>query len=181
MLDVEYNKVMQLSRYFTLADLTVTNTGLENSPDSARISNLKDLAQRLDFLKDRVGDFRVASAFRSEAVNRAVGGSATSLHKEGLAADLIPIGISTHEFVRRTLPFKDYFGEISDKEGQGAIHITSPAKGIQGKVTTGEYVVLGGDKLKEIYGFVSERPMVVLGGVLLLFAAIQFYRSRKNS
>lgn len=82
---------MRLSEYFTLAELTVTSTGLKNEPDSHQLTHLKRLAYELDKLRRCVGPLRVTSGFRASAVNRAVGGSSTSAHLTGLAADIIPI------------------------------------------------------------------------------------------
>ena len=74
---------------FTLAELTRTDTGLPNTPDADQLANLERLAATLERVRRVLGDnpLRVTSAFRSRAVNKAVGGSPTSAHVLGLAAD----------------------------------------------------------------------------------------------
>lgn len=74
---------------FTLAELTVTNTGLANTPNADQLANIERLAATLERVRRVLGGkpLIVTSAFRSPAVNRAVGGSPTSAHVHGLAAD----------------------------------------------------------------------------------------------
>lgn len=80
---------MNLTEHFTLAELTVTNTGLDNSPtDPKVILNLKKLALGLEEVRKVLKQpIRVTSGFRGPAVNVAVKGSQTSQHLQGLAAD----------------------------------------------------------------------------------------------
>ena len=61
---------------------------LDNTPSTVAQDNIIRFAKELDKLKVEAGDFSINSAFRSEQVNAAVGGSSTSAHKSGLAADL---------------------------------------------------------------------------------------------
>ena len=61
---------------------------LDNTPSTVAQDNIIRFAKELDKLKEVAGDFSINSAFRSEQVNAAVGGSSTSAHKSGLAADL---------------------------------------------------------------------------------------------
>jgi hypothetical protein len=78
------------SPYFSLAELTKTSTGLPNQPNAAELDNLRYLCrQLLDPLRAALGEpLVINSGFRSEAVNRAVGGSSSSDHRLGLAADV---------------------------------------------------------------------------------------------
>lgn len=93
---------MQLSKNFTLADLTVTGardkeTGLplDNTPDDAQIENLRRLAETvLEPLLAEYPHAHVNSAFRSPEVNTAIGGSKTSEHMNGNAADITVRGVS---------------------------------------------------------------------------------------
>lgn len=74
---------------FTLAELTVTTTGLVNTPNADQLANIERLAATLERVRKVLGGkpLLVTSAFRSPAVNRAVGGAPTSSHVHGLAAD----------------------------------------------------------------------------------------------
>jgi len=80
----------QLTKNFTLEELTVTNSGLENIPDDVQLENLRVLAVHvLQPLRDLFEkNIHVNSGFRSAQVNEAVGGAATSQHTKGQAADL---------------------------------------------------------------------------------------------
>jgi len=73
-----------------LASDTATRLGLDNIPDAQALGNLRNiLAPGLQRLRDLLGaPISVSSAYRSPAVNRAVGGAASSQHMLGLAADI---------------------------------------------------------------------------------------------
>ena len=77
-------------RFFTLAEMTRTDTGLDNRPTTwEQVENLMVTANRLDTVRWKFGKaVRVNCAFRSEAVNARVGGVPTSAHTQGLAADI---------------------------------------------------------------------------------------------
>ncbi|RRN78535.1 peptidase M15 [Pseudoxanthomonas sp. SGD-10] len=108
---------MQLTTNFTLAELTVTSTGLPNQPGAEELSNLRALANHiLQPLRDALGKpVIVNSGYRSAAVNRAVGGAATSQHRTGEAADIVVKGMSpealAREIVRLRLPFDQLIWE----------------------------------------------------------------------
>ena len=80
----------QLSPHFSLAELTTTDTGLDNTPDAHEIEILTTLAAFLEKVRVILGNkpVYVDSAFRSAAVNAAVGGVADSAHRLGFAADI---------------------------------------------------------------------------------------------
>ena len=77
-------------RYFSFAEMTRTDTGLDNRPTTwEQVENLMVTANRLDTVRGKFGNaVRVNCAFRSEAVNARVGGAPTSAHTQGLAADI---------------------------------------------------------------------------------------------
>ena len=79
-------------KYFTLEELTSTDTGLPNNPSPSQKSNLLALTDNvLDPVRMRFGrPIRVNSGFRSQAVNdhKDVKGSKTSQHLKGEAADI---------------------------------------------------------------------------------------------
>ena len=84
---------------YSLADLTVSATasrkGLSNQPASESHGN--NLNRLSAFLESIPFELRINSAYRSPAVNKAVGGSPTSQHPNGLAADITPIGMTNRE------------------------------------------------------------------------------------
>ena len=90
-------KIMtKLSEHFTLGEMCKTKVNLENVPNEAQVENLKRLCGWLEMLRDewnrRYGEgddpIVINSGYRSEAVNRAVGGVSGSNHLTGCAADI---------------------------------------------------------------------------------------------
>jgi uncharacterized protein YcbK (DUF882 family) len=100
-MNVEINKQARLSQHFTLGELTKTNTNIKNVPNEAHIENLKRLCGWLEMLRSewnkRYGEgddpIIINSGYRSEAVNKAVGGVTGSNHLTGCAADIRVAGI----------------------------------------------------------------------------------------
>lgn len=85
----------RLTPNFSLAELTVSNEGarrgLRNIPVGTALDNLQRLALFLEQVRARLfnAPMLVSSAYRSPAINNLVGGSDTSAHMQGLAADFI--------------------------------------------------------------------------------------------
>jgi putative chitinase len=78
----------QLTQHFTLAEMTVTSTGLDNQPTTTHLTNLKTAAAGMEKIRVALGKpIKVNSAYRSAAVNRRVGGVPTSAHCQGYAVD----------------------------------------------------------------------------------------------
>ena len=106
---------MNLSPHFTLAELTHTDhRSLDNSPTQIEISNLQRLAQFLETVKITLGGkpVMINSAFRSKAVNDAVGSKDTSSHRLGLAADFRVPGMAPDAVVRAIIEAKLPFDQI---------------------------------------------------------------------
>jgi putative chitinase len=94
---------MNLSPHFTLEELTHTDhRELDNTPNQNEISNLQRLANFLEEVKTALGGkpIMVNSAFRSKAVNDAVGSKDTSQHRIGCAADIRVPSMTPDEVVR---------------------------------------------------------------------------------
>ncbi|MBE6256022.1 MAG: hypothetical protein E7105_11050 [Prevotella sp.] len=87
---------MKLTEHFTLAEMCKTSVNLKNVPNEAQIENLKRVCWWLELLRsrynERYGDgddpIVINSGYRSEEVNKAVGGAPTSNHLTGCAADI---------------------------------------------------------------------------------------------
>ena len=90
---------MNLTANFSLHEMTKSETalrkGMPNEPTETDIANLKLLAEKvLQPLRDHYGvGIKVNSGYRSPDVNAAVGGSRTSDHCKGQAADIEIAGI----------------------------------------------------------------------------------------
>ena len=103
MKEVSINKQARLSEHFTLAEMCKTSakTADGNIPSHVHIENLKRLCGWLEMLRDewnrRYGEgddpIIINSGYRSESVNKAVGGVKGSNHLTGCAADIRVAGM----------------------------------------------------------------------------------------
>ena len=84
-----------MSKYFSLSELTRSSTalseGIPNDPNEAQIKDLTRLMDYLDKVREAFGKaIIVTSGFRSPKLNKHIGGSLTSQHLKGQAADIRP-------------------------------------------------------------------------------------------
>lgn len=78
-----------LSKNFSLDEMTVTSTSGANRPAQAHTEKLLYMCSYLlQPIRDEFGPVQVNSGYRSKGVNRAIGGSETSQHCNGEAADI---------------------------------------------------------------------------------------------
>ncbi len=121
-------------KHFTLKELTRSSTaerlGIRNKPAVCEVAALERLVRYvLDPLRERYGrPVVVTSGYRSPALNRAVGGAATSQHLRGEAAD-ITAGSRTenrrlYEIIRDHLPFDQLIWEQGDDTGPQWVHVS---------------------------------------------------------
>jgi hypothetical protein len=104
------------SKYFTYEELTHTNTGLLNVPNSEQLKNLQELVTNvLDPLREMYGKpIKVNSGFRSTLVNndRRVRGAKNSDHLKGMAVDLDCDSNSLlYKLIRDNFKFKQLINE----------------------------------------------------------------------
>jgi zinc D-Ala-D-Ala carboxypeptidase len=97
---------MRLSKNFTLPELTKSETalrkGMDNTPTGDALANLQVLTDKvLQPVRDHFAKgVKVNSGYRSPDVNAAVGGSRTSDHCKGMAADIEIPGIPNAELAQ---------------------------------------------------------------------------------
>ena len=120
----------KLSEHFLLDELIASSTakakGISNIPIAIHKSNLKYLcASVLEPLrtllnakyityqgkKVKSASIRVTSGYRSPALNKAVGGSTTSAHTQGLAADF-DVVITFIDGTKKTIPYTETYENI---------------------------------------------------------------------
>ncbi|MEL6221662.1 MAG: D-Ala-D-Ala carboxypeptidase family metallohydrolase [Cyanobacteria bacterium J06627_8] len=124
---------VRLSRNFTLREMTRSTTadrlGLDNTPSPAEIENLRKLCQQiLQPARDALGPLTVTSGFRSDQVNRRVGGVPMSDHRLGYAADIIPVSVGTRRFadwVRDNVAFDQVILEGGSLQNPRWIHVSA--------------------------------------------------------
>lgn len=98
-------------KYFTIDELCQSETAerlkIDNTPSEEIKKNLETLTDcLLDPLREEWGsEVIVNSGYRCPALNKAVGGSKTSVHKSGWAADIRPKNGKMKEFKKFVVDF----------------------------------------------------------------------------
>lgn len=121
---------MKLTKNFSLAEMvfspTARDKGISNEPNADQIAALKLLCERvLQPLRDHFGKpVVVTSGFRSAALNRVIGGSSTSQHSKGEAADFTIPGVSNLEVCRWLEKNLNYDQLIYEFGESGWIHVS---------------------------------------------------------
>ena len=92
-------------KYFELNEFLHSDTarrkGIENAPTFAQVDHLRELTKMiLDPLREAWGSsLKVTSGYRCQSLNSAVGGSVSSAHLQGYAADIVPTVGRLSDFV----------------------------------------------------------------------------------
>lgn len=122
---------MKLSKNFSLDELTITCTSGSNVPTNEHRDKLLYVSQYLlQPVRNKFGRVLINSAYRSPAVNAATGGSPTSQHPEGEAADFKTPDADLWEvylWILENLTFGQCIFE--EKNGTQWIHISLPRIG----------------------------------------------------
>ena len=128
---------MNLSKNFTLSELTHSSTAnyhnVSNNPDRFALENLTKLCNEiLQPIRDKLGDsIYINSGYRSPMVNRLVGGSSSSQHIKGQAAD-ITVGSKEgnkklFDMIVQMIEKKEItVGQLIDESDYKWIHISLP-------------------------------------------------------
>lgn len=120
-----------LTRHFTWLEVihspTADRLHIDNSLPISLRANAIFTAQQMEMVRAELDrPIKVNSWFRSRELNRAVGGSLTSVHMRALAVDFKPVGMELMEaFVRLMaldIPFDQLIHE-GTKDGADWIHI----------------------------------------------------------
>ena len=104
----------QLTTNFSLHELTKSETALrldlDNTPDEQATENLRLLCEKvLQPVRDHYGKgVKVNSAYRSPESNAAVGGSKTSDHCKGMAADIEIPGVANADLAQWIMDNLEY-------------------------------------------------------------------------
>lgn len=122
---------MNLTKDFSLEEMirseAATRHGFKEqfTPNEEIKANLKLLCENiLQPLREKLGvKVQVTSGYRSKRTNNAIGGSATSQHVFGQAADINVNGISTMELCRKIKEFDLPFDQLIEEFGQW-VHVS---------------------------------------------------------
>ena len=121
--------------HFTIEELYASATakakGINNKPNTQQMINLVYLAAYvLEPLRVAMGEpIKIGSGFRCRELNAAVGGSATSQHMKGQAADIcidgdLKKGRKWFEYIKNHLPFDQLIWEKNPKTGSYWVHVS---------------------------------------------------------
>lgn len=125
-------KKVQLSPNFTLDEFVVTSTGLDNVPGPTEIENLRQLVINiLQPLRTYLNQpLIISSGYRSPLVNTAIGGSKTSQHSLGQAADFSVPGLTNAQIIEAIRHLKLPYDQLIDEQLRGKkwIHVSYSAK-----------------------------------------------------
>jgi zinc D-Ala-D-Ala carboxypeptidase len=138
---------MKLSKNFTLSEFTKSQTasrrGLNNEPTPDIIKALQTLAENvLQPVRDHYGrGVKVNSGYRSPEVNAAVGGSRTSDHCKGFAADIEIVGVANADlaaYIRDELQFTQLILEFYTPgiPDSGWVHVSYDPDNLKKQVMT---------------------------------------------
>lgn len=137
---------MKISKHFNLAEFLrseyATRHGIDMTPPPKVQANLTALAVNiLDPLRDRAGcPIVVTSGYRPVLVNTKVGGSSTSQHVFGEAADIIATKINPYNLCKMIIDAKLPFDQLIYEFGEWT-HVSFKAKGPQrGQVLTAKKI-----------------------------------------
>ena len=121
---------MKLTSNFSLEEMTVSEIaerkGLDNTPNAPEIANLMRTAALLEQVRSLINKpIIVNSAFRSKAVNDAVGSKDTSQHRIGCAADIRVPGMTPKQVVEAIMKSDIPYDQII-REFDSWTHISVP-------------------------------------------------------
>ena len=129
---------MQLSKNFSLSEFTYSETakklGINNNAPSNIVEKLRILCiECLQPIRDKYGkSITISSGYRCEKLNNAIGGSKTSQHCLGEAADIIAGDKKINKIlfdliINSGVPFDQLIWEKGDKNGPDWVHISYKA------------------------------------------------------
>jgi len=137
---------MKLSANFSLGELTKSETairkGIDNSADEIVTAHLQALVDNvLQPVRDKFGSVKVTSGYRSPLLNSSIGGSKTSHHCYGFAADFEVVGMDNRELairIRDTLEFTQLILEFytAGDPNSGWVHCSYDAQDLRKQVLT---------------------------------------------
>lgn len=127
-------------KYFTLKELTRSATaeakGIDNTPTPEVEKNLKLLVDNvLDKLREIYGKpITVNSGYRCPELNKAVGGSKTSDHVKGFAADITGGSKEENERLFNIIKHNFHFKQLIDEKGFSWVHVSYDPSNLKNQI-----------------------------------------------
>ncbi len=124
-----------ISKHITYAEAIHSNTAkrknIDNTPNETQVEAMKLLAEKVfEPLREWVGGpIKVNSFFRSEALNEAIGGSATSQHCKGQAIDIDDVygrksNAEMYNWIKDNLDFDQMIWEFGTDMQPNWVHVS---------------------------------------------------------
>jgi hypothetical protein len=126
---------MKLSAHFALSEFTRSESakreGLDNTPTAEHLENLKTLCEKvLEPIRLRFGSINISSGYRGKMLNHFIGGSVSSDHCLGRAADIdmddSGTGVTNTEvfnYIKDNLDYDQLIWEFGTKEKPDWVHV----------------------------------------------------------
>ena len=126
---------MKLSEHFALAEFTRSESakrhGVSNEPTPEHWENLKVLCEKvLEPIRTKFGPLNISSGYRSKVLNHYIGGSLSSQHCEGKAADIDQDGMGgasnteIFNYIKDNLEFDQMIWEFGDNNKPDWVHVS---------------------------------------------------------
>lgn len=115
---------------------TAKRKGIENNPNHCQLRNMRLLAEAIfEPLRKALGNkpIYIASFFRSEELNKEIGGAVNSQHmaNDGAAMDIdndgykdVPINKEIFDYIKDNLPFDQLIYEFGDENNPDWVHVS---------------------------------------------------------
>lgn len=127
---------MKISKYVNISEVTNSDTakrkGIDNSPTPEHLENLKvTCTEVFDKVREHFDvPIYISSGYRSAALNKAIGGSATSDHNNGKALDLDQDGKGNgvtnrqvFDYIKDNLEFDQLIWEFGSSQNPDWVHV----------------------------------------------------------
>ena len=126
---------MRISKHISYKEATQSQTavrkGINNEPDAYQLQNMQVLAEKVfEPLREHFGvAIAINSFFRSQKLNKAIGGASGSQHTQGRAIDIDDTlgGVSNKqmfEYIKANLDFDQLIWEFGNDKNPDWVHIS---------------------------------------------------------
>jgi zinc D-Ala-D-Ala carboxypeptidase len=127
-----------ISKYISyeeaITSQTATRKNINNTPDNLALICMQLLGIRVfDVIRDHFkSPLKVSSFYRSDLLNKAVGGSKTSQHVKGQAIDIQGLGKVSNkqifDYIKDNLDFDQLIWEFGNKNNPAWVHVSYVSK-----------------------------------------------------
>lgn len=135
---------MQLSKNLSLSEMIISDSakraGIFNTPSEVHLANMKKLAMNIfQPIREHFNHpIHISSGYRSPALNKLIGGSASSQHSSGEAIDIDMDGSTISnaqifDWIKHNLVFDQLIWEFGTDANPDWVHVSYESTGKQRK------------------------------------------------